>query len=473
MEIKLYTPHQKQKEIHNLLNKADDLQDAGVPKHKLPYVICLSSGRQSGKTELAKNTLLIWGLRYPDSVIWFVSPTDGQAIKVYKEFIQPLMKTGLVKSTTGAKGSSAVILKNGTTIFFKSAASRDNLRGASVRFLICDEFSYFPDRRVFDEVLLPTMSVKGQRILLLSTPKGTNFFYYYYTKGVDGNSVVKKDNPFELSAEPQYTNSGNNQFGTPKNKKRSIADLEREKKDWETQKFRSFTFKSSDNPAFDVSMLPTYLELLGSDRFSQEFEAGWTDKASIYKNIKKQAVLSVTEKPVYGKSYVVGVDVGLRVDAFCATVMDSDCNVCWIERHQGITSPRIRAVIKKLQEQYNPSKFLIEQNGIGAVLIDELKNPASPDYMSHIESFITTHSSKERICFALAGAIESGKVKLLKASEPNGEILINELGAFSYQVGRSGHITLGGISSADDCVMSLAITYEAVMTSRYSGLVIM
>jgi hypothetical protein len=471
MDIELYKPHSKQREVHNLLNRSDDLQDAGRDKSTLPYIITVCSGRQSGKTELAKNQLLIWALKYPDAVIWFVSPTDNQALKVYREFTKPLIKSGLVKSTTGARGSSTVVFTNGAKVEFKSAKSSDNLRGASVSYLICDETAYFQDRRILDEVLLPTLSAKGRRILLLSTPRGSNFFQYYFNRGSEGNAVVSGEDPLELKTKPVYTNSGNNQFGPSKKKKRALEDLLREEKEWFSAKFRSFRFLSEDNPAFDKSLLPTYLELLGQDRYEQEFMAEFNSKAGVFRNIKKQSVLNVTDKPVYGKQYVCGIDVGLKGDAFCAIVLDSDCNVCWIERHQGISAPKIRSVIKNLQERFNMDGFLMEQNGLGLPILQELTDPSRPDYMTNLGGFLTTHNSKERIVFSLAAAIESGKLSLLKPKEPNADVLISELGAFGYQVGRNGHITLGGVGSHDDCVMALSIAHECLQSRRYSGLV--
>ena len=161
INVKLYTPHEKQKLIHYSINNE-------------PYkYYCLNIGRQFGKSLLATNQLLKWALNSPCKCAW-VSPIYKQASKVYEEILKAFANTSIITKKDGTDLS--ITFLNGSTIQFFSAERYDNIRGYTFDYLVCDEFA-FMDEKAWSEVLRATVLVKGKKVLLISTPKGKNHFY--------------------------------------------------------------------------------------------------------------------------------------------------------------------------------------------------------------------------------------------------------------------------------------------------------
>ena len=79
---------------------------------------------------------------------------------------------------------------NGSTILFKSAEQRDNLRGFTITgLLVVDECAFIQDD-IFD-ILLPATDVHRAPILLISTPKlKQGFFFRYYSAGLEGRANI-------------------------------------------------------------------------------------------------------------------------------------------------------------------------------------------------------------------------------------------------------------------------------------------
>ena len=159
MIINLIKPHEKQKEIVDACLNDDYF-----------FVIAII-GRQFGKTTIAENLAVYWALNYPNSTIYWVSPTDSQSQKVYKEIINAIIESGCIKSKKMPRGDTEIVFKNTSKILFRSAASEDSLRGQSVDYMILDEAAFIKKDTV-ETILLPMLNVKGKKCLFISTPKG-------------------------------------------------------------------------------------------------------------------------------------------------------------------------------------------------------------------------------------------------------------------------------------------------------------
>lgn len=158
--IKGYTPHSKQREIHNSI-KNDN--------HKY-YV--LNIGRQFGKTILGINSMLDWAINDKGCNIAWVTPIYKQGKKVFDEMEKATVKSGLFEFNR----SDLTIKGFGSTISFFSGERPDNIRGNTFDYLIIDEFA-FTRPELWDEVLSATVLVKGKKVIFISTPKGKNHFH--------------------------------------------------------------------------------------------------------------------------------------------------------------------------------------------------------------------------------------------------------------------------------------------------------
>jgi len=190
MNIELVKPHKKQFDIINACLD-DDI-----------FFIVAVIGRQFGKTLISENMAIYWALNNKNTITYWISPTDSQAQKVYKEIKEALINSGVIKSSKAPKGDTEIIFNNNSKILFRSAASEDSLRGQSVHYMILDEAAFIK-KDTIDSILMPMLNVTGRKCLFISTPKGKNYLYDYYKKGMDPNNKKRRsirystfDSPF-------------------------------------------------------------------------------------------------------------------------------------------------------------------------------------------------------------------------------------------------------------------------------------
>lgn len=167
-------------------------------------IFVVKAKRQVGKTTLAEYALLRISLNNRGALSVVVEPTFDQARRVYRELVKAVPPGVLTrKNDTNLE----IEFGNGSSILFKSAEQRDNLRGFTITgLLVVDECAFILDD-TFD-ILLPTTDVHKAPILLISTPKlKQGFFYRYYSAGMEGHPNITSidfneyDTSYLLSAE--------------------------------------------------------------------------------------------------------------------------------------------------------------------------------------------------------------------------------------------------------------------------------
>ena len=168
-------------------------------------IFVVKSKRQVGKTTMAENLLLQVAFDYTGTTSVLVEPTLDQSRRVYKDILKAGKDSNTILRNNDVR--LEIEFRNGSSILFKSAEQRDNLRGFTVTgLLVVDECAFIPDE-IFD-ILLPTTDVHRAPILLISTPKlKQGFFFRYYTAGMEGNPMITSidfnqfDTSFMLSPE--------------------------------------------------------------------------------------------------------------------------------------------------------------------------------------------------------------------------------------------------------------------------------
>ena len=158
--IKGYTPHLKQKEIHN-----------SIINEGYKYYI-LNIGRQFGKTMLGINQMLYWAINHKGCNIAWVTPIYKQSKKVFDEMEKVTKSSGIFEYNR----SDLTISGFNSQIQFFSGERPDNIRGNTFDYLIVDEMA-FTRPELWSEVLSATVLVKGKKVIFISTPKGKNHFY--------------------------------------------------------------------------------------------------------------------------------------------------------------------------------------------------------------------------------------------------------------------------------------------------------
>ena len=163
-------------------------------------VIC--AGRRSGKSVLARLTLLKWALSNIGTY-YLVSPTYRQAKEIHwREFRKEIPRSWVVKSN---ETELSIQLKNGSIIELKGAENPDTLRGVKLRGLVIDEIASIRNWDwLWAEVLRPTLTDYISPAIFISTPKGYNHFYDLYGLGQQTGSngdykswrFTSYDNPY-------------------------------------------------------------------------------------------------------------------------------------------------------------------------------------------------------------------------------------------------------------------------------------
>ena len=401
-KIQLYSPHTNQKPVHIACNDMDT------------FFITVNAGRQSGKTALSQQQCLYWALNNEGVCVYWVSPTASQATKVYKQILEMIVDTPVLLSNKGSLGDCEIILVNGSIIKFRSSASEDSLRGETIDYLIIDEAAFVKES-VFQEILLPMLNVRGRKCLMISTPRGKNWFYTQYQKGI---------NNFD--------------------------------------KCKSFKFTSLDNPYSNKDILELAKASLPDVLYRQEYLGHFIDSSAIFENVQELATITLETEPTNGMEYWIGVDIALKDDYTVITVINQNDEVVCYERFNHITAPELKNRLIACFELWKPRKIFIEENNQGLPIIHDLQITHK---VRNIVGFKTTSKSKPEIINNLINAFASKKINI-----PKCEIYTGELEMFTMTVTPTGHVKFAAPQGFnDDIPMSLAIAWECRNKNRGSG----
>jgi hypothetical protein len=354
---------------------------------------------------------LYWAINEPNSVIYWVSPTDSQSQKVYKDIVNSIYESGIVKSKKMPKGDTEIQFRNGSKILFRSAQSEDNLRGQSVHYMILDEAAFIK-RSTIETILLPMLSVRGKKCLFISTPKGKNYLYDYY---LNGQSLSK---------------------------------------------WKSLRFSTYDSPLANNEMIEMFKVTLPDKIFKQEVEAEFIDSSSVFNNISDIMILDSLDEPQEGKEYWAGIDIGLINDASVLSIIDDNGNLVKYYRWNGIDSPSLIENIKDINDKWKFTKIYIEDNNQGLVIFQSLEM-----FLPNLMRFNTNSKTKPEIINNLIHLFNMKCMNIIKD-----EYLRIELEAFIFKQNDNGNIKfLADSGFHDDCVMSLAIARECYEKEKYNN----
>lgn len=223
--------------------------------------------------------------------------------------------------------------------------------------------------------------------------------------------------------------------------------------------------KLAELPEAEAAAYQTFIEqekLSQPDfEFRRLYEAEWTeDEAAVFTNIHEvtdgQQITIPTGSTLNGDQYVIGVDVGQRVDYFAAVLLScKQYRVDHLLRFRGVSYPDAALRVKELQDRTN-APVIIESNGPGIAVIQEFDRLG----VRYIP-FTTTVQSKQTIITNLAADFAAMRIKLADVAP-----LQYELSAYRYSRLPSGLYRYSAPPGEhDDTVMALAIAAHARRTS--------
>lgn len=373
-------------------------------------------GRRGGKTEEEIQGAVMDSVRNPGRH-WIVGPSYRQIKSIVWTRLKAVLdvdKDWVFNEQELYAHNPNILDEKGvpTRIELKGADKEDSLVGVAVKSLRVDEAALVK-RNVWGQILRPMLADYKAPAYFYSTPRGKNWFYDLYMRGINGEEGWKS------WRQP-----------TSVNRYISPEEIEEARKD--------------------------STELM----FSQEWMAEFlSDETGVFKKIK-QCIVGQYKEPVLGRFYVMGVDLARTVDFTVLTVMDSVTRevVAW-ERFQDLAWSVQKLKIQELASKYNNALCVLDSTGIGDPIIDDLQmSGLSLFYSGDKPGFKFTNDSKNQLVRNLAIAIEQRRITF-----PREQILVDELEAFEYQITDGGRITYGAPDGKhDDAVISLALACWAL-----------
>lgn len=143
----------------------------------------LCTGRRFGKTVVAVDELARFAAKGPRQRVWYVAPSYRQAKQIAWNMLKDRL-TPLRWVRRRNESDLTLELVNGSTISLRGADNFDSLRGVGLNFLVMDEFADIKPEAWF-EVLRPTLSDKHGHALFCGSPKGRNWAYDLYQRGLE------------------------------------------------------------------------------------------------------------------------------------------------------------------------------------------------------------------------------------------------------------------------------------------------
>lgn len=381
-KIKLYTPHVAQKQLHDSVAR----------------FIIVSCGRRFGKTMMAINELVkhLWENKGERG--YWIAPVYRQCRLAHRMISHEFGE--IIASAT--LNPMEIRFMNGSVIQFASTENSSNTRGDHAHIMIIDEASMVSEE-AWTNVLRPMLSDTGGRAIIISTPRGMNWFHNLFIRGQD----------------PEYPD------------------------------YESFKFPTSANPYIPPAEIEEVRNSLPHDVFKQEYLAEFLeDGGQVFRNVSS-CVQGELEEPIHGKSYTVSYDIARVHDFSAIVVMDNDTgHVAGFDRFNRIDYSLQVKRVEAIARKYNNARVICDSTGVGDPITESLQKTGL-----NVEGYQFTNTSKQQLIEHLAVLIEKKEI-----SYPNIKVLINELMSYQYEITRAGNMRYNAPSGMhDDCVIALAL----------------
>lgn len=319
--------------------------------------------------------------------------------------VAELVAAGLIRSNESER---LIEFPNGGSLGVYSMDNPDSIRGEAFHLVILDEAAMMPES-VWQEAIEPTLADYGGEAILISTPKGRNWFWREWQHGRDG-----------------------------------------------TEDYASWTAPSSANPNPNIKRAAELARFrVPEQSYRQEWLAEFLESGgSVFRRVRDAVDTGIDPTPTAGHDYVIGVDWGKQHDFTVVTVLDLFWNaVVAVDRFNQIDYHVQMTRIQTLVDRYRPISVVVERNSMGEVLVEQADRRGWP-----VEAFTTNNASKRKAIDDLALAFEQGRLRI-----PDESWLIDELEAYDMERLPSGLLRYGAPSGMhDDGVMSLAIAWHGV-----------
>lgn len=369
----------------------------------------LNCGRRFGKSWFGATKVIVEALKKPGGIYWITAPTYPQT-EIMWRMVLKLLPEKYIKHIYLTK--MCIELKNGATIWAKSTDKYDNLRGEGLDGVVLDEAAMMHQDAWF-KIIRPALMDKMGWALFCTTPKGKNWYYRLFQKGVKGSSVYRKG-------------------------------------------WTSFTFSSYDNPYLDRGELQDIIEDLSEIDYEQEILAVFlSDGGAVFKNLDACTRSNISSVFVPGRAYSMGVDLGKAHDFTVIKVCDVHSKEqVYTERFNKTSWAYVVARIKEVYLRYGKPAVWLDATGVGDAVQEELERQ---DIIVMPYKFTT--ESKRQLVNKLAIAFANCEIFIPEEDR----VLREELESFTYTQMESGVLKYGAPRGMyDDCVCALMLVNYSI-----------
>lgn len=362
----------------------------------------LRAGRRWGKTELAAHEVIMAALSKPNQMVWWVANSDKNVRRGYRKVLSQLPRNLLATNPPSDKSNDRILeFKNGSTIEFYTGGSPDSLAGEGVNFVVVDEAALIPEN-VWFQLIRPTLSDTGGRALIISTPRGRNWFWRLWQRG-------------------QAAGSG----------------------------YESFHYVSDSNPTIAPGELDEARETLPDIIFRQEYLAEFVENAASMFSLMptEKAPMPVVDglSEAYGW-IVMGIDLAKKEDFTVIRASRQSDRMPVLHDRINSTSWPVQEdlIIEHVRDlesrpEVEGVSVVIDSTGIGDVVYDHLDEKGLDVIPVNFGSGV----QKERMVRLLASDVEHGRAHIYAPQVP-------EFEAYEYEITPNGRYKFEAVTGHDD-----------------------
>ena len=370
---------------------------AAVHEHPARFKV-LAAGRRWGKTRLGVHECL--DVASQGGRAWWVAPN----YKMSEVGWRPLRRMGAKINAEVRKVDRQIVLPGGGEVTVRSADNPDSLRGEGLDLVVMDECAFIPEE-AWTEAIRPALSDRLGKAIFISTPKGRNWFWKIWQRGLDGSG------------------------------------------EW-----KSWQLPTSDNPYIEPSEIEAARDTLPELTFEQEYLAIFLEnEGAVFRNLLAcMNAQTSTPEAHKGHTVVAGVDWGKQNDFTAVSIGCASCKTeLAIDRFNQIDWAFQYGRITNLFKHWGVTSALIETNSIGSPGFEALSRAGLP-----VVAFETTSTTKPPLIENMALAFERAEYQFL-----NDPVWTAELEAYERKVspttGRSQYSAPEG--GHDDTVIARAL----------------
>lgn len=370
----------------------------------------LSMGRRWGKTILG-GVLVALTLQQHGRVAW-IAPTYKNTRALWRWLLQALADDIAQKRISVNQADRTIETRRNGFMALFSGDNIDSIRGEAFHLVVIDEAAKLPET-AWTDAIMPTLADFNGDAVLISTPRGRNWFWSEWQRGQSGDPLQ-----------------------------------------------RSWSAPTGDNPMPTIRSAVEKARTRVPERtFRQEWLAEFVDDSGgVFRRVAAAATATPIDAAAPGGNYIIGVDWAKTADFTVFAVLDADSReLVHLDRFNQIDYAIQVARLRVLAERFAPIAIIAERNNIGEPLIEQLQRDGLP-----VQPFTTTNASKMRIIDALALAFERQEIRILP--DP---VLLGELQVFEMQRLPSGLLRYSAPSGLhDDTVMALALAWHGVASAQ-------